>query len=914
MILKSNPVLRRAIRLALYAGIASTTVISVPAFAAEDAEGEIDEEVVVTGSRIQRNISETASPISVYTSEDIAAGGFTTVKDFVQSIPAVTGGSIGSTVNNGSGGVATTALRGLGSGRTLILIDGLRVNSITGDLNSIPAAFIERVEVLRDGASTIYGSDAIAGVINFITKKDFEGVEMSGQYDVTSEGDGDIKDMSMTLGTVSDRGYVTLGASYTDREEIWQGDRDFSECPIWEGDGEKFCGGSGTAYPGQAFPDSGGAFVVDNGVARPFDQSLDAYNYAAASYLATPQTLYSFFGNARYELYDGAKYTSVSAFAQAGFTNRQSEQLMAPVGTFWSPAVPVSNPGNIFGEPTYVARRLVESGGRRFTQDVNDYRVVVGLDGELSNEWNWDVSYQYSRFVDNSIVYGQLNQPRTETLLDPDLCAGDPNCPGVWDPFSTDTLTPEMQDYALVTHSPVERSTLQITQFNLVGDTGEFGLPAGTMQWSVGYSHSEEDYLNQPDGAASLGMIYFVAADKTEGSVTTDEFYGELLIPLLADMPFAERLDFNVSARNTDYDYLSSSHTSWKFGVDWEPMNGLNIRATQADGFRGATIDELFGAREKTALTYSDPCESWGASGNQNVRDNCASDGLPQDFALNSDQATAWQGGNPDLEPEESDSWTIGLTYTPEFLADFTMSLDYFNIQIDDAIGTAGVANVINGCYESEGFSSPICALIEGPSSVGEAPGPGPYRNNLGSISGVILTNANLANFETAGIDFDFRYTFDNVWRGGVELGVQGTWVDKYEYQLLEGTPTVDAAGYVDHDQWEKTQATFPEWRTNLSASYYSDDWSAVWIARYQSETEDIHSSSSNLDNYADSVWYHDVQGSYQWGEMTTLTLGVRNLFDEEPPYITAYDDMNTINMSYDTAGRYLYGRVVLRF
>jgi iron complex outermembrane receptor protein len=913
---------RRAVELALMTGVAAFA-LSTPLHAQEQEQGVEDdvmlEEVLVTGSRIAgRSDITSATPVSVFGAEDIDAAGNATLEGFIQAQPYVTGGFLSSRVNNGNPGQATASLRGLGSGRTLILVDGHRVPPATTgasvDMNMIPLGSIDRVEVLRDGASTVYGSDAIAGVINFITKRDFDGVDLRWQYDVTDEGDGDINRLSMLTGASSERGSATFGVEYVDRKAIWQGDRGFSACPLGESGGEIRCIGSGTSYPAHIFPSTiAGDYVVDSDTdqVRPYTND-DTFNYAAVSYMVTPNEVFSIWGDGHWDLIQDGGFSSLSIFSNAMFSNRKSQQQMAPVGTFWAPLVPETNPGNPFDEPVFVARRLAEvSTGRFFTQDVSSFRVIAGLEGEFSNGWTWTVDYNYGRGVDTRVIDGQINQPRVETALDPALCAADPDCPKVWDPFRRDTLDQELQDYVIVTHSPVGRREQKIAQAVVTGDTGGFHLPAGDIQWVAGASTRRENAQFIPDGAAFLGQIYFVAGNRTEGRIKVDEFFAEVNVPLVADVPFVNYLSTNLSWRYSDYGGAIGSDDNFKGTIEWAPISTLRFRGTYAEGFRAPSIGELFLPQRKSAQQYNDPCQNYGAGADPTVAANCAAEGLPPDFSLTSTQATSLFGGNAELQPEQSESTSFGLVWTPEF-ANLSVRLDYFDIEITDAIGTAGTNNVIQSCWGSAGFTHQLCSLLEGPSAVGEAPHPtSPYRNAIGNIAGIILTNANLSTFNTSGVDFGLNYSLDG-WGGRWDFSGEGTWLDKHDYLPFEGADLVQAAGFVAEDQWVGNPATFAEWQARFVIGYSRDFWGVSWIPRWIDSAQDIFASEANMVNSVPSIWYHDFQGWVNWKNFD-FTLGVRNAFDEEPPYMTNYDDMNTIQFTYDTAGRYYYFRVGFR-
>ncbi len=911
----TNSKVAKSIRLALMFGGASMALSGAASAQDTSDEAQVEEaqeRISVTGSRIKRTDLETASPISVFTSEDLEASGYTTVEKFVHSLPAVSGAAQGSNVNNGSNGSATVSLRGLGSGRTLLLVNGRR--TAFSDMNSIPMSFIERIEVLRDGASTIYGSDAIAGVINFITKRDFEGAEFVAQYDLTGEGDGETTKVAATVGTSSDRGNVVLSLEYTNRNQIWQGDREFAACPLFDdGDGGVFCGGSGTTAMGTWSTESGSykGYVVDpeTGNIRPFNNATDGYNYAAVSYMVTPMEVFSINGAASYDL-----TADTTVFLEGGFTNRQSDQLMGPEGTFWGQFVPGTHPNNPVGEDLFINRRLTESGGRAFTQDLNDYRMVVGFEGFLDNGWTWDVSYNYTRFVDTRVDFGRANEARFLTLTDQAACDADAACPGLWNPFVPDSLTQAQLDYAFIPNSPVVRGQTKQFMANISGDLFGFGLPAGDIAWAAGVEKRWEDYLFQPDGAALIGQIYSVAGEKTEGQYDVTEAFIELDVPLLADMPGVEDLRLSAAVRSSNYSFLDST-TNTKLGLEYTPFEGLLIRATRADGFRAPSITELFAPRQESNLNYNEPCDNWASNPDANIQANCAAEGLPGNFQLASNQSASLVGGNPDLTPEESESLTVGFVYTPDFIENFSLAVDYFNIEITDGVGKIDTNTIVNGCYSSANFSSPLCDLILGAAEMGRPAysAQAPNRDILGAVAGIVATNANLSSFETAGYDFDANWSTDFA-SGLLKLRLEGTYLDDYSFTSAPGAMPTQYAGFFAADQWEDSIAAFSKLRTNFTASYAMDNVSVAWTARYMQGTDDLNFDPADTSGYAGSAVYHDLQASYMLNDTTTISGGVRNLFDRLPPYTTNNDDMNTIATSYDLAGAYWYVRLGMKF
>jgi len=909
--------LSRAIRGAVAATAVSTSFATL-SFAQEV------EEVVVTGTRIQRATDATsATPISVFDAAQLENSGQTTLEDFIQEIPSMTGGQLGSSVNNGNPGLATASLRGLGSSRTLILMNGRRLISAgtttgTVDLNIIPTTIVERMEILKSGASSIYGSDAIAGVINIITKTGFEGAEITANYGITDETDGEEYLAAMTFGAASESGHVMLNWEYSRRQEIFQGDRKFSDCPLFETGGNVLCGGSGTSYPAQFFNENIDGAIVDptTGLVRDFNTAIDGFNYAEVSYLITPQEVATFYGYGEHDLWTWKNVTTVEAFSEILFANRQSDQLLAPEGTFFQPEVTADNPFNPVGENVFIARRLSETGGRGFTQDLNTWRGVFGFKGEFANEWTWDISYNYARWVDAQIDTGRANQPRFETLLNSPgavPCADDPECPGPWNPFVRDSLTPEMQDYALVTNSPVEKERLLSFQANVVGDFCDFALASDPWRWALGYEHRSEKAAVTADGAASLGQIYFVSGEDWGGSYSVDEGYGELVAPLLEGRPGADLLSVELSFRYSDYDTIGDD-TVWGLVVDYAPIEQLRFRGTYSEGFRAPGIDDLFLPPTQSAETYTDPCVNWGANSNANVRANCAADGLPANFDLSSPQATGLLGGNPDLKAEESDNWTLGIVWTPTFVEDLSFTLDYFNITIDDAIGSFTTNTLVSNCYESANFSSPSCALITGAGAVDLTPSPtSPRRAINNTIAGQLLTSQNISTFETDGVDLGLNYSMD-LGPGVFSIDAIATYLHEWKYQASEFEPTIDLAGHFGADPITTRIAAFPHWKFYITAGYEHDCWSAQTTVRVVGEVDDIDPGDTDLATHVDNTWYQDVNFNYFRWESVTLSAGIRNMWNQQPPYVTNYDDMNTLPLNYDTVGRFFYGRVTFKF
>lgn len=909
-----NNQVSKAVRLAIAFGAVAATSVSVNAVAAEEDGAKKVERIEVTGSRIKRTDMENVVPVTTFDAADIQATGAPTLEQFVQNLSISNGGQYGSSTNNGGTGTVTMNLRGLGDSRTLVLVNGKRYS---GDISTIPMAVIKRVDVLRDGASTIYGSDAIAGVVNFITDKEFEGAKVTARYQESSRGDGETKTLNFVTGVASDKGNIVFSGSFDEREAIYGAQRDFSSCPRTEtkqADGSYAieCGGSGTTAPGSAYvPSIKKTVMLDGkGGTRPI-QNADKYNFDAISILYQPLLKHSFYAAAGYELFDDSNFSSLKLTAEGAYTNRVSNQQMAPVGTFWGVEVPATNPGNDLGETVYAYRRLNETGGRTWEREVNEFNLSLGLEGELQNGWYWDVSYMKGNRRMDTEAGGRVHQERIGILANPEKCAANATCKelGVWNPFATNTLTQGMQDWVIVPMTSFSKSQDTQFQFNVAGDSGDLELPAGPISWAFGYERLTTDYRSVPDGAAGLGAIYGVASEGTEGAYSTKAVFAEFNVPVLSDLPFVERLDFIAAARRTEVSAVKKAEVTTKFGIEWRPSDELMVRANRSEGFRTPAIATLFAPRTNSAESYADPCENYGSSKNETLKANCAADGLAPDWTQITDQASAWTGGNPDIGPEKSVSYNLGIVYSPVAVEGLAVTLDYYDIEIKDVIGSLGMGTIATECYNSANFSSPLCAQIKGPAAYGEQGGV--RRNALGNLSGVDLATQNLGFFNARGIDFDIAYGFETS-AGKLDFTLIGTKLLELEHlEALGLTPTA-LNGQYGNDVANGGKGSFPEWKATLGTRFTADNYSVAYNVLFESGTDDYAPKKNGLSNSIDNLFYHDINASYYFDFMT-VTLGVNNLLDEEPPYVSNGDNGMLIR-SHRLTGRQYYLSTTFKF
>ena len=744
--------------LALMTGIGLSNSVSAQ-------EGAIIEEIVVTGSRIARSGFEAASPVDVVTSEEMAQTGVISVDEYLKRLPAFSGWQAGANINNGGDGGKFVDLRGLGFKRTLILINGRRTaGSFIGsssdvgavDLNTIPMPMIDRVEVLKDGASSVYGSDALAGVINIITKDRFEGIELSadGSWG-TDEWDADTQSFSALMGVANDRGGASVSMTYAKQQELLQGDRSWAEDALWpvrQADGSfeaealgssnrrrirnrEFDAATIAALTGQGLGTA--SFVTDEttGAARVLTGG-DLYNYAPINALITPHERWQIAAQGDYEIASSSAGT-VSMFTEIGYTRRESHQRLAPDASFSTTTynglrnafVPASNPFNPFGDTpnnpygisgqnVEVNRRFEESGGRLFSQTNDSYRMLAGLRGDFNETINWELAYIWSegQSVNETNFYHRFD--RWQTIVDPALCAGDPACvaaagaDGTLDPFSEfGSISAAEIDYLMASSLKDQyKNRLQDFIFNVNGEVGE--LPGGAMGWAMGYEHREEKASFKPDEFIGGGLTTGGSNDPLQGKYSVDELYAEMLFPLMADAAFVQSLDLETSIRYSDYDTVGDT-TNGKIGLNWAISDEYRVRSTYSSGFRAPNVVELVAGQSTTAPIVEFPCEFYDtrSDATPNIQANCAAAGVPAGPA--SELGFQWQSTytrNPqeNMKPEESTSWTLGFVWTPEFAEGIRASIDYWNIEIDEYIDVPDYNGLLRNCLDAADQSTSL--------------------------------------------------------------------------------------------------------------------------------------------------------------------------------------------------------------
>lgn len=951
--LKTNKI-TKSIRLALLASISSSFFVVPSAAIAAEEEKKAVERIEVTGSRIKRADIEGANPVTVIDRAAIDKIGVTNVGDLLQNLTSSAGAAANTQVNNGSenSGAIRFSLRGMGDNRTLVLLNGRRIvaggsgaNSAV-DLNNIPVSIIKRVEVLKDGASSIYGSDAIAGVVNIITRNDFEGFEVQLTAGQHSEGDGAQKGFDITMGTRSDKGNVVLAIGANDQEDVFMGDRGFSEFELRAyPDGHTEEGGSSAppwsnvdGYPGSAYdptdPDSKPTadFNVTRGPEygdwRKRDGSTDSYNYNPVNYLQTPSKKFYLSAFGDYFIND-----NVTAFAEASYVKVDSQRLiapepLAPLVFFGSPAPysadnyynmmygPKDKDGNSYEIHDW-RRRMLESGGCTDNRQSRTVRLVAGLKGTIGDEYQWEISYNYGENFFNNYATGYYHLDRVAEAVGPTHMDSDGNvqCGATADdaidgcvPLNifgepgTDTeITPEMLQYISGNYNTFEEGgNKQYTwQAILSGDL--FETDAGIIGFAAGLEYRKEVGTYTPDALLTNGITTAGDAVATSGFYTATEAFVEFAIPL------TDTLEADAAIRFSDYDTFGKN-TSGKVGLRWRPTDELMLRATTSTAFRAPSTSELFGGAATGFPEATDPCSIQNSPETSGPKwSNCVSTGVPAGFNDDGvEQIPTKEGGNAnffggtsfDLEPEEADILTIGVVYSPESVEGLSLTVDYWAIELDNAISTIGTQSRLNACYNSGLYCDSISRFGAGSGAEG-------------SIILVEDFTVNVGGVDTSGVDTNVRYAFETD-VGEFVANLTSTYLIDYDKEIALGEVISHAGRFnVDHD------GNFAEWKHNFSIDWKYGDFDTNLSVRYISSVIEEEKGwwTDPFDRDVEANTTVDLQTSYHLEDYSTkLTLGINNLLDQDPPFVYSAFGANTDVSSYDVTGRYMYVKATMKF
>lgn len=846
--------------------------------AANEAEAAAPlEAIVVTGSRINRPDLEQSSPVSVIGAEEISRRGAISVEQVLRQLPGTTAG-VNPGVNNGANGIASFNLRGLGTNRNLVLLNGRRVVPSTlgnvVDLNVIPVALIERTDVLTGGAVTNYGADAIAGVVNFVTRRNFTGFEVAGQYGVTERGDGQSYRIDMTTGAElgGGAGNAVLGISYTNTKPVIQGDRPIglvslaSTCPS----SQRTSGacndtavrglpqGSNTAVPASLFfplpasavdpTRSGGAqFDPATGSIAP---GLANYNFNPLNYYQTPLDRWSVYSAAHYEVAN-----NIEVYSEAMFSRSRVVQNLAPTGTFTEQfQLPLNNQ---FLTPTMrtqlcsfasiadcgaavasgqeitaiVARRFVETGPRVGTFTTNLFQVTAGARGKLTETLNFDVFGQYGEAERKAVNTGTALRSRVQQALRGCPTGSSAGCTPINLFGAEGSITPEMLAFVGVPTTQTTNTEFASAQGLISGDLG-FSSPFAESPIGIAigaeyrrYAGSQlGDLPNQQPGEILGSGGAFLTVD---GGYNSTEFFGEVIAPLVTDRPFFHNLTLEAGIRYADYS-TTGGNTTWKVGGSWSPIEDIKLRGAYTRAVRAPNIGELFTPRNVVLNNLAaEPCQ--GSVTNATTIALCTAQlqavGLTAATLGNIPAPIAGQinvttTGNPNLDPERARTLTLGAVFQPSFIPGLSATIDWYRIRVTGAITSPTVGDIVNGCFGQSSPTDPRCQLIL------RNPLTGGLSGSPATTGGVVLLSTNQGFLETEG--YDFTLTYDRQF-GDIRMGVAltGNYTDKSRFQSNPDSFIRECAGFYS----VSCDPVLPEWTWNarLTGAYKQIDVSVLW-------------------------------------------------------------------------------------
>ena len=933
------------------------------------------EEVVVTGSRIRRNPLDEPVAIMEIGKGDIEQTGVTNLGDALQQLP-ITGSAINSKFNvpgnsgfpqDGSGigaGAVQLSVRNLTAKRTLVLVDGKRWIAgasasgvpVSVDLNTIPDNVIERVEILQDGASAIYGSDAIGGVVNVITRQNFEGFRLDAQAgSYLEDSDGESYEFSALWGGGNDTTNFVLSMGYRDERGVETWDRDRSKFP--RPDATSCDAGGCSSFTPQArlvfgpnigpnggFQDitlndgvlnDGGANIPqwdpndpDGGADFHAFSSADRFNFNGPGYnfLRTPNERVNIYANVRHEV-----APNVTLFARASYTNRSSETKAAPeplclgngCGTRITDnfVISATNPYNFTGldlsvangNLEFFARRPLESGRRLFFQDVNTYMVMAGLEGEFQGagrNFYWDLTAGYGDNRGFQEKKNSHNAAKLQVAMGPiDVCNATPNCVpfnffGGQGPDGTGSITEEMLNFVRYTQRDFSEQTLKNFAFNIGGDVLE--LPAGTMGFAAGLEYRDHQGSFRPDPIAASGETAGIPSGATAGGFDVTEFYGELNIPLIAGAAFADLLEVNVAARSSDYS-TSGSKSTYKASGLWRPIDQLSFRGSFSTGFRAPGIGELFGGAAREDFTFLDPCADYlGTEGSANggrdapqsaeIQANCAALGVGPGLLQSNPQLSALSIGNDQLKPEESDNVTFGVVYSPAWSEGQAWS-DGITLSVD--YYAVEITDAVQGL--SPGALIDACVETLDPVFCDNTP-----RTSSGQLGTIQNKLQNLGGIDASGYDIAFSYLSPETGVGTFTLDVDATHLAEYKETTNnpDGTQSVnDLTGQAPNETFFRA---FPEWRAVTSVGWAMNRFTGSLRFRWFDEMD-------NEGAKLDSAMFTDLRLSWNPSfadDSMTFTLGFNNVLDEDPPVCQACGSQGFNPVVHDIPGRVGYIRV----
>lgn len=956
-------ILSRSVRLMFTGGL----VLGAQLAGAQEAVQKVE----ITGSRIPTINVEGPSPITVLGAKDIKADGVRNVESLLNNLPQVFADQTGN-VSNGSSGTATVSLRGLGADRTLVLVNGRRLpfgspaNSAV-DLNQIPAPLIKRVEVYTGGGSAVYGSDAIAGVVNFILNDKFEGVQIDAnhsffnhqqngtagvadlirarattnpsQFAVPGDKgrDGNSLDASLLIGSnfANGKGNATVYFGYKRDNALLQSERDFSACTVNSSARGFGCGGSGT--------NATGTFTNFADVARPLTAAdaagnarlalpTDQYNFGPLNYFQRPSERYSANAFAKYDL-----FANVKLYSEFSFHDDRTTGQVAPGGVFgnvatlrgdnpllsqsFRTALGLNAPDDT--ATVIVQRRNVEGGGRQSEFRNTSFREVFGVKGDVGN-WTYDVFFQASKVIYSQSEQNYFADTRIDRALDVVNVGGVATCRSVVDgsdptcvpynPYRVGGITAAQLAYLQVPGTR-QGSTEQLIQgANIGSDLGTYGIKSPAANTGVGVSFGVEHRVDKltllTDSLTASGDLSGSGGPTPglSGRTRVSEAFGEVNIPLIEGKAFADFLNVKGAYRYSDYSTGVTTNT-YGLGLEWAPIKEVRLRGSYQRAIRAPNVVDLFQAQGNNLFDAdSDPCAGTTPQASAAA---CARTGVTAAQYGNivdnpAGQYNTLQGGNPNLRPETADTYTFGVILQP--IKNLSISIDYFDIKLKDTISTVAPATILQQCLDT---GNPIfCSAVQ--------------RDSTGSIwllqeGRIVSTNTNIGSTKTSGIDINASYLQKIANYGALNFNIVGTWLNKLVTEELPGEGSYDCAGLYGNASCGQPN---PTWRHKARITWNSP-WAVDVTASWRHfNSVDLERTSSNpllrgngivrdVERTLKAQDYFDIVGAWNATKALSVTVGVNNVFDRDPPISSQIPvgsgNGNTFPGFYDALGRKIF-------
>lgn len=953
----TNNKLNSAVKFALAFGAISSLAFSSYAQESQDVSAETDrtERITVTGSRIGRIGEISPTPVTVITGEGLVDAGVVNVADLLHKMPNTLVGLSPETSNNTvfASGLNNTDLRGLGSNRTLVLVNGRRFvsgapGSAAVDLNNIPTAMIERIEISTGGASAVYGSDAIAGVVNIITKKSYDGATIDVSTSQPRQNGGEEEYISFTFGGEAGKASFITNLSWSRQKQISYLDRDFlRDAPIvvrnprvgqpdfdrttepnaifW-GLGQQVLASytkTGTFVSGgqrYTFDDAGNLKLQELGTPLPPLTSGrvdylggEGYSFGENSFMRTPLDRINLVSNMTYELNDDHRMqveinlAKTDAYGESSpaflnFVVRGDNALLnndarALIGrsnvsaTYPNGAVSMGYLGSDFGN-------------RKYAQDRTLARVAIGFDGVINDSWSYDAYATSGHVQADTEWYGEMYEDRFYQAVDAINLNGQVVCRdavarangclplnifgrGLYDQAA----------YDWVATDAIRRSSIQqhVVGASVNGDL--FELPAGWLAAAFAVEYRKEKASTLPDPAMRAGLLFNNQSQPLEGSFDVREVSAEFSVPLLSDIAFVQNLSFETAGRAMNYS-TSGSDNAWKLGLNWEVNDELRVRINRSKSVRAPNIGELYNPPGQTFRSITDFCATSQRNAlnpkyRDNILANCAAQGVPANF----EPSQEWFGstrpgfiiGNTDLTNEIARDWTVGFVYKPSFIQDFSLTVDYWKFEMTNMIQSFAGPDVVRYCYQSDSINNVYCPLIERDPVTFE-------------IVNYFEKPINSALSTTSGVDIEANYSFDTEYgRFGTRL--ISTYLEERSF---------NQTGFAEDEIIQTGQSSRPKWRHRLITDYAYGDFSAVLTMSHRKNTVLSNQWTPNQHNYNDVPSYttFDLTTRYNISPVLQVRAGILNMFDRTPPRRpTSYADGSlydmigqriTVGLSYD--------------